>query len=308
MTAHRWLGVSLAIGIAAASFTSCKKGASTTGTGGSGGMVGSAGTGGGAGGGIDGGTSSGTGGMKGDGGPIVCLVQYTNIPKTGPCDLLAQNCPPGKTCQPAGTSTACIVSAGVKAAGETCYDGTECDAKLICIGQPVGTCVAFCCPDMAREPCDTHICNTQVNYGNGEFAYVCSYGQRCQLLTADACPPGLECHVEDTTQGIAVCGAPSGTAVPELGPCHYINDCATMQDCFVGAGGPAGVCLYYCALSGPGTSAVPGLGGCPNGETCQSTYNGQSVNTGVMNVGVCIPNGGIVQMDGGAGTDGGDGG
>src|SRR5271154_2932055 len=100
MTAHRWLGVSFAIGIAAAGFTSCKSPAtatssSGTGNGGAtdGGATGGSATGGGARGG------AGTGGTPVDAGPIVCTAAYTNIAKTG-CDLINQNCPPGNTCEP----------------------------------------------------------------------------------------------------------------------------------------------------------------------------------------------------------------
>jgi hypothetical protein len=311
MTAHRWLGASLAIGIAAAGFTSCKRSAGATSSAtGSGGATG----GGASSGGVTGGGTPGTGGTTGDAGPIVCTAQNTNIPKTGACDLINQDCPPGQTCKPVlvngATTTGCIPQSGLKAAGEDCYGANECDAKLICVGSPQGTCVAFCCNNGDSEPCNGGLCNTQVSFGTGgAFAYVCNYGQRCTLLAPDPCPPGLDCHIENASQGLALCGKPSPTPVGEQGLCHFLNDCATMEDCYALPDGTESVCLYYCAVSGPHTSAAPGLGGCPSGEACETSYEGQTINTGVSGVGLCIPASGIKKTDGGptptdAGSDG----
>jgi hypothetical protein len=316
MRAHRWLGVTLALalGMAAGAFTSCKRAVMSAGAGGRDGGAGTGGSGG-----AQAATTTGTGGATGDGGPIVCTVAYTNIPKTGPCDLLAQDCPPGSSCKvtsgTTGATTVCAPAGGIKTANEDCYGPDECDAKLTCVGlskNHPGKCVAFCCPDGRNLPCNGGICNEQVDFGGGSLAFVCAYGKRCQLLTADTCPAGYDCHVEAAAgQGVAVCFEPSPTPVPELGACHYINDCGNMQDCYGAAGNNAGICLYYCALSGPNTGAAPGLGGCPKGETCQTVYQGQTIDTGVDGVGLCIPNGGITMPDAGAdgGADaGGDGG
>jgi hypothetical protein len=302
MTAHRWLGVSIAIGITAA-FASCKSStaptsASTT-TSGVGGAAGSGGAGG------SSGSSSGGAGGGADAGPLICLQSYTTIAK-GPCDLLQQDCTPGNTCVPSLLSnpptTACVGSTGLKTAGEDCYSSAECDAKLICVGESAtqpGQCVAFCCPAEPYQPCNGGICNEQVNFGEGVLAYVCSYAQRCALLTAGACPAGTACYVETAAgEGIAVCLQPSATVVGDLGTCHFINDCENMQDCF-GLGNSEGACLYYCALSGSTKTAAPGLGGCPSGQSCQSSYQGQAINVGVANIGVCIPDDGIIPSDGG---------
>lgn len=297
MMAHRWLGVSLAMGIAAAGIASCKGSAAATSPAtGSGGATGGNGGEGGA---------TGSGGAQVDAGPIVCLTTNTNIPKTGPCDLINQDCPPGDTCEPqigsAGATTGCVHQPGLKTAGEDCYSEDECDAKLVCIGSPQGTCVAFCCNDADSEPCNGGLCNTHVSFGNGgAYAYVCSYGQRCTLLAPDPCPPGLDCHVENASQGLALCGKPSPTPVGELGTCHFLNDCATMQECYALPDGTESVCLYYCALSGSTTGAAPGLGGCPSGEKCQASYQGQAITTGVTGVGLCIPTAGIKETDAGA--------
>jgi hypothetical protein len=305
MGSHRLLGFSLAWVVAAGAFSSCKEPA-TAGTGGAGGTTT---------------TTEATGGSadasapdtgheagSGDAGSILCLAKNTNIPK-GSCDLINQDCPAGFTCHPAssssGPTTACVASFGLKTADEDCYTNDECDAKLVCIGlasNHPGKCVAFCCNDGESLPCNGGLCNEQVDFGGGNFAYVCSYGKRCQLLAPDACPAGYDCHVEPAAgQDIAVCLEPSPTPVGELGTCHYINDCGTMQDCYGIGGSGGGICLYYCALSG--STAAPGLGGCPSGETCESTYQGQPVDTGVDGVGLCIPAGGL-HPD--AGADGGD--
>jgi hypothetical protein len=297
--------------MASGAFTSCKSAVTSTGTGGKDGGPGTGGSGG-----MASSTATGSGGAQVDAGPIVCTTPYTNIPMGGPCDLLAQNCPPGSSCKVTsganGATTECAAVGGIKTANEDCYSPDECDAKLICVGlvkNHPGKCVAFCCPDSRNLPCNGGICNEQVEFGGGYVAYVCAYGKRCQLLTADTCPAGYDCHVEAAAgQGVAVCFEPSPTPVPELGACHYINDCGNMQNCFGATGTSAGICLWYCALSGPNTGAAPGLGGCPMGETCQTSYQGQPIDTGVSGVGLCIPNGGITMPDGGsdAGNDAGD--
>jgi hypothetical protein len=98
--------------------------------------------------------------------------------------------------------------------------------------------------------------------------------------------------------GVAICFTPSPSPVPELGTCQFINDCADMQECYQDPYG--GLCLWYCALTGPKTSQPPGLGGCPMGETCQSSYAGSTFKLGVSNVGLCIPNAGLPTPDAGA--------
>jgi hypothetical protein len=306
MKGHRWVGVTLAIGMAAGAFASCKSQGASSGTGGgkaSSSKSSSAGTGGAAGG-VGAGGEGGGGGMGADAGPIVCLSAYTNT-KKGPCDLLQQNCPAGQTCvsvqSGAVVTTGCVPSEGLKTAGEPCYSSGECDAKLTCVGSPISKCVAFCCNDAQAEPCHGGLCNTQISLdtSGAYYAYVCSYGMHCTLLTPDACPAGQGCYVEDEAQGLALCDSRSPTPVPELGACTFLNDCATMQSCYFPTGFSSGVCLYYCDLTGSGTGATPGLGGCPSGEKCQASYQGKAISTGVPNIGLCIPEGGLVQPDGG---------
>jgi hypothetical protein len=222
----------------------------------------------------------------------------------GGCDLLKQDCPAGQSCTPvpsgAGVTPTCVAASGIKTAGEPCYTSDECDAKLICIGQP-GKCVAFCCPDMAAEPCNGGLCITKVTLDQAAtyYAYVCSYGMRCTLLTPDACPSGQNCYVEDKAQGLAICDTQSPTPEHELDTCQYLNDCDSMEACYLVPGLGSRVCLYYCDPSGPNVGAAPGLGGCPTGETCRSAYGGQTIDVGISGIGLCIPNGGITPKDAG---------
>jgi hypothetical protein len=312
MTAQGWLGFWMAAAIAVTAFASCK-GATSSGTGGAR-STSTTGTGtGGAGGG-----AGGAGGQAGDGGPIICLAAYTNVDKNGPCNLIDQNCPPGYTCLPSGLSTSCsTASSGLKGANEPCYAPDECEAKLTCIGldppaHPAGACLAFCCNDSSNEPCKSGVCNVVVGFGSGAWAYMCSYGQPCELFAENACPSGYNCNVEVSNGvGVPLCLAPSAAHDQELETCTYINDCGNMQDCWTGGD----VCLYYCDLSGADADAGPGLGGCPTGEKCLSTYNGEKLVTGISGVGLCIPDAGIVPIvpdagkapaDAGTGDAGGD--
>jgi hypothetical protein len=301
MSGRGLLALSLAVFAGAAAIASCSTGSSTSAAG-AGGLTAFANA-------ASGPTTSsassttsstGAGGSTPDSG-IVCPMQYTTA-KTGTCNLLNQTCPAGQTCEPqqvgSDIETACSPSPGLKQANEDCYDLTEdCDAKLLCIGaSPTtpGKCVAFCCPG-TNEPCNGGVCNLEVPFGSAT-AFMCSYGQRCQLLTANACPSGYECHIDTAAgTGVAICDEPSSANSPELGPCQYINDCASMQQCFNAPGvGNSGTCLWYCYVTGPKASQPPGLGGCEPNETCQASYQGQPIMlNGFSNVGLCFPNGGL---------------
>jgi hypothetical protein len=202
-------------------------------------------------------------------------------------------------------TTSCTSAPGLKSADEDCWTRSECIAGLVCVGAVqghAGTCVAFCCPSN-NEPCNGGLCNNLAEWGPNATTYTCSYGKQCELLTANACPSGDQCHLQPAAgMGVAICFTPSPTPEPELGPCQYLNDCGDMQQCHMGVSG--GTCLWYCALTGSKTSQPPGLGGCPKGEMCASGDQGGPFNLGVANVGLCIPNGG--QPD--AGPDASDGG
>ena len=289
MALHRWLGISLVIAIAAA-FSACSNGkqsitGSTSGSGGAGTGTGGAGTGtGGAGPGTGGATSS-TGAGKVDAGPIVCKSpsSYSTVPK-GNCDILQQSCPAGQTCRPVqganGFITECVGNTGLKTAAEVCINDSECDAKLFCVFKK---CTPVCCRDN-EEPCNGGICNINVPYLPYAI-FVCDYSPKCNLLTPNACKTGFDCHISDMKQGLATCIEPSGANVPDLGSCGFLNDCATMQQCFQNDG----LCHYYCT---PGaTSQAPGLGGCPPSQDCLTQYNNAPLDLGVPGVGLCFPNG-----------------
>ena len=221
-------------------------------------------------------TTSATGGAM-----IACSDAYSNIP-AGPCDLLQQDCEPGKSCRPqqavGGYTTKCYSDVGLKGPAEACTADNECQAGLFCIADQ---CRAICCPEN-DEPCNGGACNLNVSWaGSDSFTFMCSYSLACVLFTEDACPEGYECHLEDTQQGLVGCIQPSGQQVEEGGDCNFLNDCKDMQFCF-GQNGEQNVCRYNCDLTTP--EAAPGLGGCPAGQKCL-----ENINFGIPSVSVCVP-------------------
>lgn len=219
--------------------------------------------------------SSGSGG----GGPVQCTDVYSDVP-VGDCDLLQQNCQAGFACRPAQAggsyTTTCVASSGLKGQATACADIDECEAGLFCV---FGKCTPVCCTSDPNA-CGGGTCNVDVTIGS-YFMRVCAFPQSCQLFMPNACPPGEECHLADTMQGLAVCIAPSGpNQVNEGEMCAYLNDCHETQMCITE--NMMGVCRYNCDLTNWQT-LQPGLGGCPAGRTCQ--------NVGFMppNVGICRP-------------------
>lgn len=217
-----------------------------------------------------------------DAGPLTCKGDVTNIP--GQCDLLAQDCGPGKTCIPASKMlgapllTTCVNAPGVKSEGEHCDGQTECRSGLACISNQ---CAPFCCQS-SGEPCLGHVCGFTVQYGGNLYARACRYSRQCQVLTADACPAGLDCHVDDVKFGVATCGARSMNAVPEFGACGFSNDCDDMQQCTPAAGDMGPHCHTLCWTKGPLKGNPKGLGGCDAGETCAPA------SLGVDDLGLCV--------------------
>ena len=222
--------------------------------------------------------TTGTGG----GGPIVCPDEYTNIPP-GECDLLQQDCDVGMTCRPVQTevnvwSTRCVAGGGLKGPASHCTSNNECEAGLFCIGpqqpQDLRQCIPVCC-ESTDEPCGSGTCNLNVSYDDqGTFVMMCSYSPECTLLTADACPTGGECHIQEL--GLAACVPPSAQQVDEGGPCMFVNDCKDMQFC-----SPGDVCRYHCFTAG--SAQPPGLGGCPDGQQCDDA------DFGFPDIGLCQP-------------------
>ena len=229
-------------------------------------------------------TTSSSGG--GGGAPLTCAGTYTNI-TDGTCDLLAQNCPDGRSCDVStmgGVKTYCRASAGgLKDIGSPCQSPAECKDHLICIDSK---CSAYCCPT-TDEPCAGGTCDIHVNFGSGKYAMACSYSQACELFLGQ-CPEGEDCHIANGAQGLVVCDAPSGTSVPEGGACEYRNDCGDSMQCNhtppdTGDGGNLGACRFNCKVD-TWQSLTPGLGGCPGNQTCNDLTYGQ-----LPNIGVCVP-------------------
>lgn len=266
----------------------CGDSGSSTGTGGSG-----TGTGGGA------TTTTGTGGSTTTttttttttgtgGGPLSCTSMVTNIP-SGECDLFQQDCPnSNQTCTfvqdgsggggGGGTTTACQTANGLVTLGLPCASDGECAAGLFCIGDP-GKCTPACCPDN-DQPCGPGQCNLTVNVNGGtDFFMACTFSDMCTLFDPNSCVMGEDCHLGDP--GAAFCSQPSGANLMEGEACVYVNDCGDMQNC-IGNMTDGFFCRYLCEI---GSSAAPGLGGCPAGQTCDGSFD-----TGFTDVGACLPN------------------
>ena len=288
MASPRWLAISLlvtasAILVAACSDVTTPTSSTTSGTAtSSSGAGGAAAT-----------TTTGAGGSTEDAGPLTCELHTYSTIKSGPCDLLAQDCPAGQTCKElkfgnGSWGTQCVITNGLKGEGEKCAVDEECRAKLTCA---VGRCTPVCCA-ATNEPCLGGICNLSIQLDNAGkvIKQVCLYSEACDLLTANACKNGFICQIRDPEQGLATCLQPSAFA-PDLGACHFLNACADMEHCLDGTPTKAGKCHFYCYLDQPDpASPAAGLGGCPAGQTCHvSPIDGAGFNFNLENVGLCAP-------------------
>lgn len=271
MSAHRLALLVLVAAVSGSALAACSSSgnnpsssnggdsSSTTGQGGAGGAGGAAG----AGGAGSTTTSTGTGGS----GPIDCgdPSNYTNI-AVGDCDLFKQDCTVGYSCVPtaggpSGAISACALGSGLKGIGKSCNDLFECEPGMFCANHQ---CSPVCCKQHENEICGGGSCNLQLNFapsGPAQYALVCSFGKSCQLFTDNACPAGQDCHLQDPSQGLAVCINPSGMQVPEGGACQFLNSCGNMQVC------ANGFCRYSCSPT-DWASLTPGKGGCPDGQAC----------------------------------------
>ena len=292
MAFPRWLLIPVLVTSSAAAFAACSTGehpttgtASGTSSSGMGGMGGAGGAGG-----APGTTAStGTGTASPDAGPLVCKNHSYSTIKDGPCDLLQQDCPEGRTCKEfpsvsGGWTTHCFLATGLKGEGQKCAADAECLAKLTCAA---GRCTPVCCA-ATNAPCLGGLCNLLIQLDNTNMSNkrVCHYAKACALLTEDACDQGFGCHVEDSQQGLATCIIkPNGDPVPDLGACKFLNDCNDMEHCV------GGRCHFYCYLDQPDPlSPGAALGGCPVGQICQaSKVDGVPFNFGIPNIGLCAP-------------------
>ena len=226
------------------------------------------------------GPASGSGGTGGGD----CSVTVTNIP-TGDCDIFLQDCPVGQTCQPntftsTPTSTVCAPSTGLKGPGEACMVNDECAPGLFCVDE----CTPACCQATNYLRAAAAPATSTSRSAATSPVRMCAYDKSCNLLTADACAPGTECHISDATQGLATCSTPSAQEVDEGGPCTYINDCHDMQACYDTGNGAGTSCHWYCFVDPTRGAPTPGLGGCPAGQRCVSSATGVF---GIPGVGVC---------------------
>jgi hypothetical protein len=223
-------------------------------------------------------SSSGGGGSA----PLTCSVAYTNI-TDGVCDLLSQNCEPGRVCGVAtmgGVKTICRSSSGgLKDKGMACQGDAECKDGLFCY---VSRCSPYCCP-ATDEPCGGGTCDINVSFGSGKYAMACSYSQACVLFQGQ-CPDGEDCHISNAQQGLAVCEVPSDSYVAEGEVCLYRNDCGDAQQCNKAppdlGDGDTGRCRYNCLVDS-WQGLTPGLGGCPATQTCTSLGASQLPNIGL---------------------------
>jgi len=301
MASHGWLVIPALVTLSAATFAACSDAgttATTTGTasGTTSGMGGAGGAGGAVNaGGAPGTTASTSTGSTEDAGPLTCKTHTYSTIKIGPCDLLAQECPAGQTCKEAkndnGTwTTGCVTANGLKGEGEKCASDEECLAKLTCAS---GRCAPVCCA-ATNAPCLGGICDLFIQLDNTMKVNkeVCHYAPACTLLTENACEQGLQCHIEDKLQGLATCIQPSSVPAADLGSCSFLNECVDMAHCFKPNKFSAGKCHFYCYVGQlDPTSPGPGRGGCPAGQTCQTSADGVALDfiTNLPEIGLCSP-------------------
>lgn len=205
-------------------------------------------------------TSSSVGSSSSSGGgsePIVCGSEYTNV--TGSCDLLNQDCASGQMCNVQNGEAQCLPDpGGLKKHGDPCTSPSECQRGLVCIDSK---CAPFCCPDN-DQPCEGGVCDLQVNLGDGDFVFVCSYAEACTLFAGD-CPEGMDCHIANADKGLSVCDPPLDL-VAEGEACNFRNNCDDAQQCV------GNVCRHNCNLAtwNVDPRPAPGAGGCLAEREC----------------------------------------
>jgi hypothetical protein len=184
-----------------------------------------------------------------------------------------------------------------------CDPGLECNGGNACtdggapaLGYPRGwagaRCTPRCCPgDAGNSPanCGTAgdggaqgYCDLAITYTGNTAAYtVCTYPQTCEPLHVHPCIlPGFACEMENA-QGTATCtvvsdpGSDGGATSGQ--PCQYENQCADGLVC-VGSTSTNSTCAWMCHINGAPVPfdagyiqpTVPGYGGCPAGQGCNS--------------------------------------
>ncbi len=219
--------------------------------------------------------------MSSSTGVSACPEPVTNI--TGECDLYTQDCPAGQSCaifgdpnDPMNSISQCD-NAGLVGLGLPCSPG-ECQEDMIC----VGTCTYACCPT-THEPCGIGMCNLEVTFtGTMNTVMACTYNEVCTIFDPTSCPDGKDCHLQMTA--LATCSVPSPTNYMDGDPCdNFANDCQDSMICIEEVPMDAMfTCRYLCQL---GSSAMPGFGGCPGGQTCDTAV----YDFGFDGMGFCHP-------------------
>lgn len=215
-------------------------------------------------------------------------------PANAQCDIVAQDCAPGKECVVVnGKTTECRAVEATQqlpighACCETATSGNPCLPGLTCVGgdsctdggPQTGRCSPACC-----EGDDQHCgksdpegiageCNLTLSSGSTDLYRVCTYSATCKPFKVDPCKGDDICLVKDKL-GTASCVSPFMLpAKTNRQPCTFANEC---EDGLVCLGtGDAGTCHYVCLTPGsnhPFDAGVeeggPGRGGCPVGEKC----------------------------------------
>jgi hypothetical protein len=202
-----------------------------------------------------------------------------HLAKGTPC------CPPPDNSNPCDPGLVCI--------GNACVDGGSPGPGLP-PGWGGSRCSPTCCPNDAG---DTSNCGTAgdggpqghcdlgislVTNGPSEY-YICTYPETCEPLHGHECLNGYGCEVENMagTSSCFLIYNPNGDAGATSGqPCMYANQCADGLVC-IGATADTSTCLWMCLLPGEATpfdagalNSMPGHGGCPSPQTCNTQITG----------------------------------
>lgn len=215
-----------------------------------------------------------------------------------PCDMFAQDCPPGEKCMPwasdGGNSwndTRCSpVVDDPDAVGEPCVvfgsgvSGLDtCELGAMCWDVDPdtleGTCVAFCMGDESNPYCEDENASCQIS--SDSVLILCL--PNCDPILQD-CADGEACYWEgdafmclpDASEGMG--------AVAD--PCEFLNVCdpglfCANHDDVPGCLGMVGCCSPFCEL---GDATPP----CLPGQECVPWYEEGTAPTGQEHIGACV--------------------
>jgi hypothetical protein len=210
-------------------------------------------------------------------------------PAKGPCNLVAQDCPPAKNGQPqecvAGVDNAgapitqcqSTQPSQLLQAGRACCpddNSNPCLPGLTCLGTAcadggpqTGRCSPACCDNsqcgMSFPEGISGTCNVDIVGPNNTVLFSgCTYQETCKPLGVQPCKtPNSACMVQDQF-GTSICNVLFGTPIAEHAQCGGVNQgCGDGMDCFgkslpdgaaynLPDGAPATECLYFCYTPG----------------------------------------------------------